>query len=214
MVNIFNGGVMKEPRMTASFFDTIWKDKPGFYVEIGAWDGRKKNSTLILEKAGWDGVCIEASPLSYQQLIQNRRCRCLNVAVYDHEGEVDYALFPDRPEWNGIIESYDSLHQQLLESETPTLGNLVSNPAKIVKIPCRSWNTLDLPTHIDYLQIDVEGAELAILKCIDWSIQKITYICLEDNAHQNGDTTYRDYMTSLGYTCIKTQGVDFLWYKN
>jgi len=205
---------MKEPRLTRIFFDTVWKEEPGFYVEIGAWDGRKKNSTIILEKASWDGVCIEASPLSYEQLVKNRTCRCINVAVYDHDGEVDYALFPDRPEWNGIVESYDALHRELLENPFPTIGNCTSAPATIIKIQCKSWNSLDLPAHIDYLQIDVEGAELAILNCIDWSKQTISYICLEDNANQNGDSTYYDYMTNLGYTCIKTQGVDFLWYKD
>jgi len=205
---------MKEPRLSRVFFDSVWNKEPGFYVEIGAWDGRKKNSTIILEQAGWEGVCIEASPPSYAQLIQNRKCRCLNVAVYDHDGEVDYALFPDRSEWNGIVESYDQLHKQLLESTLPTLDTRVSRPAEIIKIPCKAWNSLELPTHIDYLQLDVEGAELAILKCIDWSIQHISYICLEDNANQHGDNTYFNYMQELGYTCIRTQGVDFLWHKD
>jgi len=194
---------MKEPRISRVFFDTVWKKAPGFYVEIGAWDGRKKNSTVILEQAGWDGVCIEASPPSYQQLISNRKCRCLNVAVYDHDGEIDYALFPDRPEWNGIVESYDKLHQQLLDSR----------PSEIIKISCKSWNSLELPEHIDYLQIDTEGSELAILNCIDWSRQTISYICLEDNANQDGDLTYYNYMVGLGYTCIHKHGVDFLWHK-
>lgn len=202
---------MKEPRLGRVFFDTVWNKEPGFYVEIGAWDGRKKNSTIILEKAGWDGVCIEASPPSYDQLIQNRKCRCLNVAVYNYDGEVEYALFPDRPEWNGIVESYDKSHQQLLESSLPSLD---ARPAEIIKIACKSWNSLELPTHIDYLQIDTEGSELAILNCIDWTKQTISYVCLEDNAYQDGDRTYYNYMTGLGYTCIHTQGVDFLWHKD
>ena len=149
---------MKEPRLSRIFFDTIWKENPGFYVEIGAWDGRKKNSTIILENAGWDGVCIEASPPSYEQLIQNRKCRCMNVAVYDHDGEVDYALFPDRPEWNGIVESYDELHRKLLESSSSTVDTYTSSQVNVVKLSCKSWNSLELPLHIDYLQIDVEGA--------------------------------------------------------
>jgi FkbM family methyltransferase len=205
---------MKTPRMTEQFFSTIWKKgQLGFYIEIGAWDGRKKNSTIIMEQAGWDGVCIEASPPSYEQLIQNRKCRCLNVAVYDREGEVDYALFPDRPEWNGIIETYDALHQKLLESKEPTLKSRTSAAAVIQKVPCKPWASLDLPNHIDYLQIDTEGSELSILKCVDWNTTTITYICLEDNSAASGDTTYRDFMTALGYKCILQDKVDFLWEK-
>jgi FkbM family methyltransferase len=206
--------IPKIPRMTYQFFTSIWPEgKKGFYIEIGAWDGRKKNSTFMLEQAGWDGVCVEASPPSYEVLIQNRKCRCLNVAVYDHDGEVDYAMFPDRPEWNGIIETYDELHQKLLESKNPQLKSRESAPAIVQKIPCRSWASLELPNHIDYLQIDTEGSEIPILKCVDWANTTITYICLEDNQAQHGDTTYRDFMISLGYECILQQHVDFLWKK-
>lgn len=204
---------MKEPRMTRQFFDDIWHhDYPGFYVEIGAWEGAKKNSTIILERAGWDGVCIEASPPSYKKLVNNRNCRCLNVAVYDYDGEVDYALFPDRPEWNGIVASYDDLHSKLLESKNPKLGSRVSAPAEVMKIECKKWSSLNLPTIIDYLQLDVEGAELAILKNIDWKIQNIKYICLEDNNYAI-DSSYKDFMESIGYTCIRQQHKDFLWEK-
>jgi len=202
---------VKEPRITKQFFDNIWDKKDsGFYVEIGAWEGTKKNSTVILELAGWKGVCIEASPLSYKKLEQNRKCKCLNVAVYDYDGEIDYALFPDRPEWNGIVETYNDQHKKLLESKNPRLGSRTSAQAEIVKIKCRRWNSLNLPTHIDYMQLDVEGAEIAILNNIDWSTQHIDYICLEDN---DNDGTYQQYMTSLGYEPILKQKVDVLWKK-
>lgn len=203
---------MKEPRITAQFFNDIWKDDPGFYVEIGAWEGVKKNSTVLLEKAGWEGVCIEASPPSYKHLVKNRKCKCLNVAVYDHDGTVDYALFPNRPEWNGIVDSYDELHQKLLNSQTPRLGSRHSAPAEVIKIECKKWSSLDLPQHIDYLQLDVEGAEMAILKNIDWASQDIDYICLEDNNHAK-NSTYKDFMIDLGYEIILQQHVDFLWKK-
>jgi|LauGreDrversion4_2_1035121.scaffolds.fasta_scaffold338200_2 FkbM family methyltransferase len=205
---------MKQPRISYTFFNDVWKsNKPGFYVEIGAWDGRKKNSTIVLEKAGWDGVAIEASPPSFELLKNNRRCRCLNVAVYDHDGEVEFAMFPDRPEWNGIIETYGDSHKELLNSANPSIGSRSSAPASIIKIPCKKWSSLELPSHIDYLQVDVEGAELSILNCIDWDTTTISYICLEDNNYEKGDMTYTRYMESLGYESIARQNVDFLWKK-
>ena len=201
---------MKQPRMTRIFFDNVWpKNKFGYYVEIGAWDGRKKNSTIILERAGWEGTAIEPSPLSYKELINNRKCRCLNVAVFDRDGEVDFALFPDRPEWNGIIETFDDLHKKLLTE--PKLESRVSALPEIKKIPCKKWSSLELPNSIDYMQIDVEGAELAILDCIDWSTQHITYICIEDNNSHTGE--YRKYMETLGYELLLNQHVDFLYFK-
>jgi FkbM family methyltransferase len=200
--------IPKFKRMTYQFFTEVWQsDRKGFYVEIGAWDGKKKNSTIILEKDGWEGVCIEASPPSYETLIQNRKCRCLNVAVYDKDGEVDFAIFPTRPEWNGIIETFNPSHRKLL------MNNFEEPNSYIQKIECKSWASLELPNHIDYLQIDTEGSEIQILKCVDWATTAISYICLEDNNAESGDTTYRDFMTSLGYECIRQYNVDYLWKK-
>jgi FkbM family methyltransferase len=199
---------MKQSRMTYLFFSEVWKKKSiGFYVEIGAWDGKKKNSTIVLENAGWDGVCIEASPPSYEHLIKNRKCRCLNIAVFNYDGEVDFAIFQDRPEWNGIVQQFDNKHQKLLNNSKDTFK------VKIQKVPCKTWSSLHLPQHIDYLQIDTEGSEIEILKCIDWPNTSISYICLEDNNISSGDFRSKNFMLEHGYECILEQNVDYLWRK-
>lgn len=193
---------MKHPRLTRIFLDAIWKSRnPGFYVEIGAFDGRKKNSTIILEQIGWQGVCIEPTPESYGKLRENRKCRCENVALWKRKGFTEFATYESDPAWNGIVETLDSYHLDRMSE------------AKKIFVPTVTWDELKLPKEIDYLQIDVEGAEMAIMDCIDWDQQKITYICMEDNASKNGDTTYYEYMVSLGYECIVQQHVDYLWFK-
>jgi FkbM family methyltransferase len=194
---------MKHPRMTSIFKDAIWKNKtPGFYAEIGAFDGRKKNSTIILEQAGWDGICVEPTPSSYAQLIKNRKCRCENVAIWKDSTVKEFAVYDNDPAWNGIVETLDQYHIDRFDQ------------AKTITVPTKSWSDLFLPAHIDYLQIDVEGAELEIMNCIDWSKQKISYICMEDNGSKEGNLTYYNYMLDLGYQCIVQQHVDYLWFKD
>jgi FkbM family methyltransferase len=193
---------MQHPRLTAIFKDAVWKNKsPGFYVEIGAFDGKKKNSTIILEQEGWNGVCVEPTPSSYAQLIKNRKCRCENVAIWNTSTVKQFAVYNNDPAWNGIVDTLDTFHLDRI------------NQATTIDVPTKTWNDLNLPPCIDYLQIDVEGAELAIMDCIDWTKQKITYICMEDNGSKQGDTCYYKYMTNLGYQCIVQQHVDFLWFK-
>jgi len=193
---------MKHPRLTSIFKDAVWKNKkPGFYVEIGAFDGRKKNSTIILEQAGWDGVCVEPTPASFAQLKRNRNCRCENVAIWKEDTNIEFSTYHNDPAWNGITETLDQYHIDRL------------NQATSITVPTKSWNSMNFPNKIDYLQIDVEGAELTIMDCIDWSTQKITYICMEDNGSKTGDKTYFNYMKNLGYQHIVQQHVDFLWYK-
>jgi FkbM family methyltransferase len=195
---------MKHPRMTQIFLNAIWNGRPnGFYVEIGAWDGRKKNSTIILENLGWDGVCIEPTPESFEALTKTRKCRCLNVAVFNKNGTAEFASFKNDPATNGLIETHPDSHK--VKYNQPQ--------TQFIKVETRDWSSLELPSHIDYLQLDTEGSELAILDCINWSKQNISYICLEDNAAEYGDKTYYNYMLNLGYHCILHQGVDFLWYK-
>jgi FkbM family methyltransferase len=197
---------MKHPRMTQIFLDAIWKERPaGFFVELGAWNGHKKNSTNILESKGWDGVCIEPTPESFKELIAHRNCRCLNVAVSNKIGKSLFTFFKDDPACNGLHDYHSSLHKE----------RYALRDTEIIEIDTVVWSDLDLPMHIDYLQLDTEGSELEILQSINWDIQKISYICLEDNElYFFNNKRYTDYMTSLGYECILSQGVDLLWYKS
>lgn len=178
--------------------------KNGFFVEIGAGDGTSENTTLYLEKLGWNGIAIEPFKERFDKLVASRSCKCLNVAVYDYNGEVEFAVFPPNSYgWNGIIETHQPQHKELYKEMLET-----------IKVPCLTWDSLNLPKNIDYLQLDAEGAELSILKNIPWDRQHITYICLEDNKKNNsGDSEYENYMKSIGYTCVDRLGQDFLWKK-
>jgi FkbM family methyltransferase len=192
----------KKGRMVSVYFKK-YAPKNGFYVEIGAYDGVSKNSTKILEANGWDGACIEAHPERFKKLEQNRNCRCINGAVWNNTGIVDFALMPEKKRgWDGIVKTLaDRAKHYLLYAE-------------IIEIKSYTWKDLNLPLNINYLQIDVEGAELEILKHIDFKKYNIDYICLEDNEYfHSKDTTYRDFMTSVGYTLIEELGVDTLYKK-
>lgn len=198
---------MKTPRMITQFVEHHWpRDRTGFYVEIGAWNGYKKNSTIVLERLGWDGVCIEPTPTSFAELEKNRTCRCLNVAVFDHVGEMEFVVFPDRPEWNGIRATFDEAHAKKAQEK-------YNQDLQIIRVPCVTWAELKLPQRIDYLQVDVEGAELQILGTVPWQAVDIEYICLEDNASMTGDWTYRNYMRDLGYRIVRQDKQDFLYQK-
>ena len=50
--------------------EELFKDKKnGFYVDIGANDGVNLSNTKILEDIGWDGVCVEPLPQSFNELL-------------------------------------------------------------------------------------------------------------------------------------------------
>lgn len=118
---------MKHPRLTQIFLDAIWKKRgPGYFVEIGAFEGAKKNSTIILENKGWQGVCVEPTPESFKKLTQNRKCRCENVAIWKEEGSIEFANYKEKPAWNGIVETLDEYHQKRIDMATTKIKRIFS----------------------------------------------------------------------------------------
>lgn len=192
----------KKGRMASTYFRN-YAPKKGFYVEIGAFDGVSKNSTVILEKNNWEGVCIEANPYAFEKLKNNRKCRCINGALYNYTGNVDFAVMPENKRgWDGIVETLQPRAKKYLDQ------------SEIHKIPCFDFENLNLPYKINYLQIDVEGAELEILNHIDFSKYDISHICIEDNNKILFDNDeYANYMATKNYKLIYSEGVDFLYEK-
>lgn len=152
-------------------------DKPhGFYVDIGAFDGVYLSNTLVFEKAGWDGICVEALPPYAELCRQNRpRAKVVNAAVTgDGRATLDLVadptgLFtgqtPPIDEVNGIYESWGF---QRPEWET-------------VRVPTITLNKLleDAPP-IDFLSLDIEGGEEAVISGLDFERHTPRILLLEN----------------------------------
>ena len=125
----------------------------GYFLDIGAHDGINISNTYILEsKYQWSGLCIEANPTTFKKLVLNRNSQCVNACVDTDEGLVDFALRDGR---GGIADkhldnSVDAKnHHDTIKLKTTSLESLL-----------KIYNA---PSIIDYLSIDVEGAEARIL---------------------------------------------------
>jgi FkbM family methyltransferase len=126
----------------------------GYFVEIGSADGIRINNTYLLEKCyQWSGICIEANPIYFEQLKRNRSAICLNVCVDGREKEIDFIC--------------DDLHGGIIDEDT---DNRKKENIKNVEVRRLRTKTLanileehKAPEVIDYLSIDVEGAETRIL---------------------------------------------------
>jgi FkbM family methyltransferase len=170
-----------------------------FYIEIGAFNGSKQNSTIVLEQAGWEGVCVEPMPVNIKRLKKNRKCRIVEGAVWIENGTVEFADV-GIPGWTGIAETHQQQHKEKYKDGVTK-----------ITVPCYTFDSLDLPTHIDYFQIDTEGSELQILSSIDMNKYRIDYICIEDNLGISGDTTYHNFMLQIGYDLVFKIGQDSLY---
>jgi len=123
----------------------IFKNKllpeKGFFVDVGAASPDFNSNTYFFEKRGWDGLCIDADPKQIHKM-RGKRKQVMHGAVLDYDGKtkIDFHRLGDltRVSKNGA----DEVHCFKLETVFDIRG--------IEKV--------------DYLSIDVEGQELAVLK--------------------------------------------------
>ena len=70
--------------------------EPHFFVDLAANDALYLSNTFVLEKNGWEGVCIEANPEYWYGLASFRTCTIIGAAVggkpEDDGLEVNFAL--------------------------------------------------------------------------------------------------------------------------
>jgi FkbM family methyltransferase len=136
----------------------------GFYVDIGAHHPRRFSNTYLFYKRGWTGINVEPNP-DVIKVFKSDRSRDLNLqcGVSDCDGELKYYYF-DEPALNTFDES-------LVRSRLET------TPYKVIKqenIPVWQLSSI-LKKHlpegmpIDFLSVDVEGLDFAVLKSNDWN---------------------------------------------
>lgn len=186
-----------------SYYREKYAPKEGYFIEIGAYNGKTQNSTIVLEKAGWDGVCVEALPSNFRKLKKNRNCKCINGAVYNKSGTVTF-VDVGTPGWSGIKDTHQTKHKERYNN----------NLYQEIEVPCYTFDQIADFNNIDYLQIDVEGAELVILESIVWENYNIKHLCIEDNLRvEQNDMTYFNKLSNLGYKLIHQDHKDFLYEK-
>lgn len=160
--------------------------RDGVFVDIGAHDGLRFSNTAFLERElGWTGLAVEPIPEVFAQLERNRTCITVNGCVGSHDGVERFRVITGYAQMlSGIVGEYGSDHLDRIESELAEHGG----SSRDIEVPCYRLagllERLDI-RHIDYLSIDVEGGELAIINNFDFSQFDISVVGIENN--------YRDY---------------------
>lgn len=162
-------------------FNTFFRNQvAGSYLELGALQGEKYSNTFSFHRyLGWRGVLIEASPMSFAKLVQNRpHDICVNAAVCENSTEVHYC---EGEEVGGIWEYMDPDFRQLWHPGASVEKNpRTGSPMPL--IPCLPLTSILQRIgflSFDFFSLDVEGAELAVLKSINFSIVHFKVICIE-----------------------------------
>ncbi|MDR2601798.1 MAG: FkbM family methyltransferase [Spirochaetaceae bacterium] len=202
-----------------NFRGQVWQDgiaylyfngkKDGFYIDIGANDGVAINNTLVFEQLGWKGICVEPVPEIFNELKKNRTCDCYNVAIANKSGEsVEFIKAEGVEVLSGLTSEMAQAHKNRILREN----------GKIRKIYVKTLSFADLMAdykglkHIDFMSIDVEGAEMSILKAINFKEYSFGLITVENNEEvKGGGNRLKKYMKEQGYKVYADLGLDIMF---
>lgn len=164
----------------------------GCFVDVGAFDPILHSNTFLLYQHGWRGLNVDASPARVARFATARPGDTNVVAVVaDSPREVQFVEYPT------------SGTSRLVEiDETPGANPLGELPVTVT--PGRTRTLTDLlaeynPLSVDFLNIDCEGAELAVLRGLNWERWPPKVIAVEANTPADRDSL-TEYLTPLGYT--------------
>ena len=147
------------------------KKNNGFYVDIGAHHPIQRNNTHLLFNKGWKGINIDVNQFSID-LFNFLRPNDLNlqVAVSDKEGDISFF--------------YQKKFSQLNTTDKKIAEENFNGKFQERKVKCQTIkNILDNSKYknkkIDFLNIDVDGAEMKVLETLNFKIYDPTLICIE-----------------------------------
>lgn len=177
--------------------------RDGVFVEIGGYDGVTGSNCLFFElMRGWTGLLIEPSPAQYTKARTARRAICLQLAVGDREGEAEFLdVHEGYTQMSGLTETYADSLRSRVEADPRHRGELIQVPLATLPGILQHHGL----TGIDYVSLDVEGGELAILSAFPFQNFSITAWTIENN---QADIRIPELMAVNGYRRIEALGVD------
>jgi FkbM family methyltransferase len=179
----------------------------GTFLSLGENDGLTFSNVRALAERGWRGVMVEPSPKAFERLKElynkHKGFYVYQFAISDHNGK---AMLQESgplcsPSDVGLVSTFHPEEKQRFERSVKYAP---------VEVKTFKWKTfLNRLTikEFDFISMDVEGSELAILPDMDLSKTKL--ICLEWNGKPELKTAYEKYLE--GFKLIYTSGENLIY---
>jgi FkbM family methyltransferase len=172
-------------------------DGPGFYVDVGANHPQKDSVTKFFSERGWRGINVEPN-VHLASLLELDRPNdlTLNIGLADCVGTMSFRLFTQAP---GLSTFDEHLKERRAADGLEYLD---------IEVPVSTLEAVfqDHPVGtVDFLKVDAEGFETAVLRGNDWTSVRPRVVVLE-----GGDqSTWSRYLTDRAYTQEFFDGLNF-----
>jgi len=158
----------KEDLVIKEYFKS--KNK-GFYVDVGCYHPLQRNNTMLLYQKGWKGINIDISDFSIKLFKFLRPDDLnLNLAVSKKEGEIDMFFQKKLSQLSTIKENRAKIAFQ---------GNILNKKILSKRLTSILDESKYKDQKIDFLNIDVEGADFEVLQSLNLNKYSPELICIE-----------------------------------
>ena len=166
--------------------------KNGFYVDAGSFHPLDRNNTYLLYKKNWRGINIDLSEFSID-LFNFARPEDINinVAVSNKDGEINFYYMKKLSQLSTIKKdiALKGMHGDIKEKKI--------NSRKLTTI---INNTKFKNKKIDFLNIDLEGADFEALQSLNFEIYRPKLICVEIHDKDIENSKINLFLKKLNYT--------------
>ena len=158
----------------------------GFFVELGANDGVSQSNSLYFEmKRNWRGVLVEPSPHNFLLCKEQRSTEnsifcnaCVSFDYKDKYVDIKYANLMSISE--NLELDLDDKDAHIKSGEKfLSVNEGVFSFGAVAETLTSLLKKSNAPKEIDFLSLDVEGAELEVLKGIDFEEFSFKFMLIE-----------------------------------
>jgi FkbM family methyltransferase len=143
----------------------------GFYVDVGCYHPLQRSNTMLLYQKGWRGINIDISDFSIKLFNFLRPDDFnLNLAVSDKEGEIDMFFQKKLSQLSTIKEK---------NAKNAFQGNILNKKILSKRLTSILDESKYKDQKIDFLNIDVEGADFEVLQSLNLNKYSPELICIE-----------------------------------
>jgi FkbM family methyltransferase len=186
--------------------DRVFRGKPGTFVDIGANHPFVDNNSYFFYVRGWRGINIEPMPAA-RALFETHRPDDLNLAlaVSDEEGTLPFFEVSNENGANGL-----STLDRALAKDHQAQGFEVTE----IQVPVRTVASLVAEYRIDppdFLSIDVEGHEDAVIRGIPFATWRPKILVIESTRPLSSVETHATWEPALlehGYVFATFNGLN------
>lgn len=162
------GSQVDQDKIVAALAQAYAPNQQHYFVDLAANDALQLSNTFLLEQKGWKGLCVEPNPMYWFRLA-HRQCDVAAAFVSNKDMEPVTVSLTNK-EFGGIVGSGMDNNNKDKNIETEQRYTISLQTL---------FEDFNVPKSIDYLSLDVEGAEELIMKDFPFDFYKIHFLTVE-----------------------------------